>query len=451
MLSKKDEPKEKPFSIKETWLQCIECGARKDLIDERKFRCHCGGLYEVRHHIPSEWNPSEMMEMFDRRAAQAPFYSNNPLISSGVWRFKELIMPYMPIDKIVTLGEGNAVPFPAGDNLRRLVGDVDLFLIDEGDNPTGSFKDDGGTALMSVANLAGAEATTCASTGDTSAMLSAYSAKMGIKCTVILPEELLTAVQGVQPPLYGARTLFIPGTFDDCMMIMEYLVANYGVYPGNSLNPVRIEGHKSTPFRIAQSFHWELPDWIAVPVGNGSNCSSIGKGLQALRDDLELSGDCKPLGCQTEAANPLSRSYKLAKKASHDVTLDGWRSLYQPVKVGKTVATAACIGNPTSREKVMRAIVSFNGAMQEVTEGDLMEAIRACGRDGRFICPQGAMAIAGVRNAFNEGTIDRGEKVVTILTGKGFKFAEAAGRSLQHNSIHSPDCDPETVAKILKL
>lgn len=445
-----------PFDINQTWLSCIGCRARVNIIKERSFRCpHCGNLYEVQHHIPASWDPLETIKHFDARASGAYRHSTSPLYRSGVWRFIEWIMPYMPLDKIVTLGEGNVPIVQAGKHLKEWVGDVDLHIIMEGMTPTGSFKDFGGTAMMSVANLAGVEAVACASTGDTSAMAAAYAAALGINCAVILPKGQVTAVQMAQPLVHGAKIILLPGDFDDCMNVMQDLVANHGVYPANSLNPARIEGHQATVFLIAQHFDWKLPDWIALPVGNGSNCSSVGKAMRTMRQ-LNISEGCKILGCQTSAANPLSKSWYQARyyqalyHGSEEVTLEAWKKAYQPVKVGDTAATAARIGDPVSREKVMREITLFNGAMQEVREEDLRYAVSVCGRDGYFVCPQTGTALAGVRDALSEGIIDRGERVVVISTATGLKFTGTAVDGLQDNIISAPDCATETVARIIK-
>ncbi|MDD4409721.1 MAG: threonine synthase [Candidatus Pacebacteria bacterium] len=433
----------------DTWLSCIECGNTVNIIKERSFRCpYCGNLYEVKHRLPLDISPSEFISRFDERARRSFQRSINPMYRSGVWRFREWIMPYMPLDKIVTLGEGNVPIVPAGDHLKQWIGDIDLHIIMEGMTPTGSFKDFGGTVMMSLANVTGVKAVACASTGDTSAMAAAYSTALGIKCAVILPEGQVTAVQMAQPLVHGAKIILLPGDFDDCMSVMQDLVSDYGVYPANSLNPSRIEGHQATVFLIAQYFDWNLPDWIALPVGNGSNCSSVGKAMRTMRQ-LGIGMGSKILGCQSEAANPLARSWRGVYSSVGEVSLPLWKNMYEPVKVGDTAATAARIGDPVSREKVMREITFFDGAMEEVSEHDLRQAVAVCGRDGHFVCPQTGIALAGIRNALSEGLIDRGELVVAVSTATGLKFTGTAVERMQDNIISAPDCSTETVARIV--
>jgi len=389
--------KKKPFDINQTWLQCIGCGQKQDLLDERMFKCpNCDNLFEVGHDFSLLKMRSDLFRaVFEGRANSVSSCIGPSWSRSGIWRYKELIMPYLPEKDIITLGEGIVPIIPAGKNLLKWIGgDIDLWLILEGMTPTGSFKDFGMTVMISVAKTAGIEAVVCASTGDTSASVAAYAAAAGMKCAVVLPKGKVTAVQLAQPLVHGAMVITIPGDFDACMKVVWDLVENYKAYPANSLNSSRIEGHQATMFQIAQFLHWELPDWIALPVGNGSNCSSIAKGLRTLKevslvDPNLFENRAKILGCQSRAANPLSRSwpadlipyYKMIDR------LSAWQVIYQPMEVGETTATAALIGDPVSWEKVMRGVVASNGTMTTSNEQDLNEAVAVCGKDGIFVCP----------------------------------------------------------------
>ncbi|MDD5341150.1 MAG: threonine synthase [Patescibacteria group bacterium] len=452
---------EKAFTMDQTWLQCMNCGHRADLLEERKFRCpECGGLYDIEHNFKRlpvdlgddssgrKWSFKSLSsryfrELFQARAGGA-FNSFKPECVSGIWRYKEWIMPYLPEGQIVTLHEGNVPIVPAGKNLQAWVGDVELYIIMEGMTPTGSFKDFGGTVMMSIAKAAGIKAVCCASTGDTSAMAAAYAAAAGLACVVILPRGKVTPVQLAQPLVHGARVITLPGSFDDCMRVMQELVREYGIYPANSLNPSRIEGHQATVFQIAQRFNWNLPDWISVPVGNGSNCSSVGKALRLMKK-FGFQAPTKILGCQSTAADPLSFPW------FGGITLEKWKADYSPIKVGETSATAARIGDPVSRDKVMREILASHGAMQTAAERELNEAVAICGKDGHNVCPQTGMALAGVRNALKCGQIKAGERVIVVSTATGLKFGESAAANLKSNIINATDCKISTVAKIMEL
>jgi len=444
----------KAFTSEQTWLSCISCGYRTGLLEERKFRCpKCGDLYQIEHNFSAQGkNLKEYTSLFDSRVSAEALTKKGARYHSGVWRFQEWIMPYMPEDLIVSLGEGNVPIVQAGRNLKEWIGgDLDLHIILEGMTPTGSFKDFGGTVMMSVANAAGIRNVCCASTGDTSAMAAAYAAAAGIQCAVILPRGKITPVQLAQPLVYGARVILLPGDFDACMKVMQELVAGYGVYPANSLNPARIEGHQATVFLTSQFFGWQCPDWIAVPVGNGSNCSSVGKALRLLKS-FGMKKTSRILGCQSAAANPLALSWNSARLSGQPAApLEKWKAVYRPIEVGETTATAARIGDPVSRNKVMREITESAGAMQIASEDDLNEAVAVCGKDGYFVCPQTGIALAGVRNACKEGWIRPGARVVVVSTATGLKFTDSAAAKLQQNIISAVDCKTETVARSLKV
>ncbi|MCL5435651.1 MAG: pyridoxal-phosphate dependent enzyme [Patescibacteria group bacterium] len=432
-------------------LRCMECGFETGLLKERKFRCpDCSGLYDVVHPQPAGQNWNALRRIFDARARIAAFhFSGTPEQRSGIWRFKELVMPGIPDESIVTLGEGNVPIIPAGRHLRSWVGgNIDLWLMLQGVNPTGAFKDHGGTVMISVAKLARVPLVACSSTGDTSAMLSAYAAAAGIPCVVILPAGLVTPVQLAQPLVHGAKVITLPGNFDACMRVMQTLVADYGVYPANSLNPARIEGHQATVFLIAQYFGWRLPDWIVAPVGNGSNVSSIGKGLRCLEEQHFPAGS-RILGCQSAAADPLARSWS-AVNMKGDVVEEEWEKDYHPIKPGITAATAARIGAPVSWRKVIREVVASRGAMETASEADLNEAVAVCGNDGHFVCPQTGTALAGLRNAVRVGVVKNG-RVVVVSTATGLKFTESAVSGLLSQIQQSPDCNTGTVARLLAL
>jgi threonine synthase len=281
-----------------------------------------------------------------------------------------------------------------------------------------------------------------------------YAAAAGIKCVVILPAGKVTPVQGVQPLVYGAKVIFLPTDFDGCMKVVEELVAKYGAYPANSLNPARIEGHQATVFQTAHFFGWEMPNWIALPVGNGSNCSSVGKGMRLMKELGLVANISRILGCQSSAANPLAESWEACAKflpCHRDAFAMRWGEYYKPKKVGETTATAARIGDPVSAFKVMREIMSSGGVMTTAEEPALNQAVAECGKDGIFICPQTGTALAGVRNALARGYIKPGEMVVVVSTATGLKFTESAALHLQNQIVQLADCSAGGVAKILGL
>lgn len=357
-------------------------------------------------------------------------------------------MPNLPDKDIVTLGEGQAPIVKAGPNLTKWIGKpLDLWLFLQGKSPTGSFKDFGMTVLVSVGKAAGAKGFIYASTGDTSASAAAYAASAGLTAAGLLPLGKITPEQILQLKLFGAITVLLPAKFDVCMNVIKDLIANYGAYPANSLMPARIEGHQTTVFLAAQFFGWQLPDWFVPPIGNGSNCTSLGKGLRLMKSQ-GFNVKSRILGCQSKSANPMYLSWQ--KSGGKFTTQEKWETAFKPVEVGETIATAARIGDPVSYKKVIRAIVEFNGAVIEVSEEELTEAVIECAKDGLFLCPQSGIAMAGLRKAVRLGIVKRGERVLIISTADGLKFTKPF-MSMEGKIIESPDCKTETVAKLLNL
>ena len=426
-------------------LICIGCGLERSLAEETQFLCpKCGDLFDV---VPD-------LSGFKRCLADwaAIFNSRRQLVRcpSGVWRFREWIAPGLEESEIVSLGEGNVPIVPAGRNLRDWIGgDIDLWLMLQGKNPTGAFKDQGMTAWASVAKALGKRAGVASSTGDTSASMAAYCAKASIQCSVCLPDGEVTDEQILQLKMFGAKVILLPGDFDACMAAVLELVERYGAYPANSVNPMRIEGHQSTVFLAAQFFNWQLPDWFVVPVGNGSNSSSIGKGLRLMKQ-LGFPGNSSSiLGCQSEAANPMVLSWQRAGELA--ATIEGWEAEYQPITVGKTIATAARIGNPVSWKKVIREVIGSNGAMAQASEADLTEAALVCSSDGYWVCPQTGQALAGLREAVRKGWIRSKQRVVVISTADGGKFGGTYSAICSGDITRVNDCQAKTVAEILGL
>ena len=434
-----------PFNKCQTWLQCIQCGNTADLLTARQFNCSvCGGLFEVGHDFSNLGNVVALKRKFRSRMSDFSIVSE-PWRQSGVWRYGELIMPHLPEEYIVSLAEGNVPILHAGRQLCQWVGTNNLWLILEGMTPTGSFKDFGMTVLVSIAKAAGIKAIACASTGDTSASAAAYAAAAGMKCVVLLPAGKITPVQLAQPLVHGATVVTLPGPFDECMRVQRELVACYGAYPANSINPARIEGHQATAFQIAQFFNWTMPNWIALPVGNGSDCSSVGKGMRLLARLGFVPHSSRILGCQSSAACPVAASWH------EDVCLSDWLRDYKPTKVGETDANAMRIGEPVSAVKVMHEINASHGAMQIASEEDLHAAVAACGRDGIFVCPQTGVALAGIRNAVFNGNIKKTETVVAVSTATGLKFTGSATRHLEKEIIVMDNCNTPDVAKVIDL
>lgn len=372
----------------------------------------CGGLLEVAHPeaLLGSRTPDSWKSLFSSRMAGAPGPDG-----SGVWRYHEWVLPDLPREHIVTLGEG-ATPLVEVPRLGDAWG-VRLLIKQCGHTQTGSFKDLGMTVLVSqVSHLRrmgqNIRAVVCASTGDTSAALAAYGAAADLRTLVLLPRGKITAAQLVQPLAHGARVLAIDTDFDGCMAYVQRLVQDEGVYLANSKNSLRIEGQKTVALEIAQGLGWQAPDWVAIPGGNLGNISALGQGFSMAKSAGLLTQVPRLLCAQAEQANPLYRSFKKGYAALEALT------------AGETQASAIRIGNPVSFSKAVAALQAAQGVVESVSEAVLTQVAREADACGLYVCPHTAVALAAVQRARQDGTLQAGATVVVVSTAHGLKFTE---------------------------
>jgi len=386
-----------PFS-----LVCVDCGATYPGLAVR-YRCDCGGTLDVVHDAAALRGKVDFA-LFDRRLA-----SKAPADRSGVWRFRELILPFQPRD-IVTKPEGNTNLYRS-ETLAAWVGIDDLAWKHEGENPTGSFKDRGMTVGITVAKKLGMAHVACASTGNTSASMASYAANAGMKAYVFIPEGKVAFGKLSQALAYGAITIQIAGGFDDAMRLVQEACAARGVYLLNSINPFRIEGQKSIAFELLQDLSWDVPDWIVIPGGNLGNSAAIGKGLMELHALGLIPRLPKIAVIQASGANPFAAAFKAGTPVV-------------PLATADTRATAIRIGDPISWRKSLRGVTASHGTVDEVTDQEILDAKAKLDASGIGAEPASCAAVAGARKLAAEGVIRRGDRVVGILTGHLLKDPE---------------------------
>jgi len=300
---------------------------------------------------------------------------------------------------VVTLGEGGTPLVRSRWLSDRL--DAEVWLKVEGDNPTGSFKDRGMAAAISVAKHDGAEAVVCASTGNTSASMAAYAAKAGLKPLVLVPEGKIAAGKMAQAIMHGAQVIMVRGNFDDCLALAKGLAWDYPVALVNSVNPVRLEGQKTAAFEIVD-FLGDAPDYHLLPVGNAGNISAYWLGYTQYRDIGAATRTPVMRGFQAEGAAPLVTG--------------------QPFPDPETRATAIRIGNPASWKLAEAAAHESGGRFAAVSDDQILAAQRElASRDGVFVEPGSAAAIAGLLQELAGGESYRGKTVAVTVTGHGLK------------------------------
>lgn len=397
------------------------------------------------------------LSYFEHRWMTKGEHGTGALDFSGVWRFRELLPFFRDEENIVTVGEGRTNLQDA----RLLAQEVglkpgNLLLQYEGLNPSGSFKDNGMTAAFTHANLVGAQRVACASTGNTSASLALFAAQSERTGIVFIGSGKIAYGKLSQALDYGAKTLQIQGDFDTCLRNLRTIVTQrreLGIYLMNSFNPFRLEGQKTIMYRVLEALNWEVPDWIVVPGGNLGNCSAFGKAFA----ELHYLGLIKKIPrlaiIQAQGANPL---HELVN--DHGITWNGGRydrarvdayfaGLDAVDKHAHTIASAIEIGRPVNLPKALRALDVMDGVVRQVDDATILEHKAMVGRLGFGCEPASAASVAGARMLIEEGVIDKGERVVCILTGHQLKDPDATvkyhtGIDMKAAQDTAPRADP---------
>jgi threonine synthase len=370
------------------------------------YRCdRCGGLLDVAHDVDdlARVPAAEWKARFAARRSQ-----------SGIWGKREWVMPHLLDEDIVSLGEGwnPLLPLPA---MARRLGLGRLELKQCGVSPTGSFKDLGMTVLVSSVKWMRRQgvplrAVACASTGDTSAALSAYAAAAGIPSVVFLPKDKVSPAQLVQPLSNGSLVLSLDTDFDGCMRLVREVTQDAGLYLANSMNPLRLEGQKVLAVELCQQWDWEVPDWVVIPGGNLGNASALGMGFELLHRLGLIDRLPRIAVAQAERANPLARAFRSGS----------WEK--RPVAAQQTLASAIQIGDPVSWPRAVRVLERFDGVVDDASEAELSDAAAEADREGAFACPHTGVALAVAAKLARRGVIRGGSRVVVISTAHGLKF-----------------------------
>jgi threonine synthase len=322
-------------------------------------------------------------------------------------RYREFL-PVTESTPVVSLGEGST-PVIHSPQLSKCVGrGCEVFVKNEGLNPTGSFKDRGMTVAVSRAIERGAKVLICASTGNTSASAAAYAARARIACVVVLPSGKIATGKLLQAFAYGAKIVAIEGNFDDALRIVRELGQRGDFAIVNSINPDRIAGQKTAAFEVVDVLG-EAPDFHLLPVGNAGNITAYWAGYREYHAIGKSTKLPAMIGFQAAGAAPIFYN----------------RTIEKP----ETVASAIRIGNPASWKQARAAITDSNGAIDVVSDEEILEAQAWLARqEGIFVEPASAASIAGLFKcceskdaAYSFQKIPEQSRLVCTVTGHGLK------------------------------
>jgi len=353
--------------------------------------------------------------------------SNGGSLMGVIARYREHL-PIGPNTPEVDLHEGST-PLVESRNIARALGLKQLFFKYEGVNPTGSFKDRGMVVAVAKALEAGHRVLMCASTGNTSASMAAYAARTGVRAIVVVPSGEIALNKLSQALMYGAKVVAIKGGFDRALETVRELCRRYPVALMNSINPHRIEGQKTAAYEVIDALG-EAPDYLLLPVGNAGNITAYWKGFREYRAAGRSTRLPRMVGAQADGAAPIVTG--------------------QPVANPKTLASAIRIGNPASWEGATSARDESGGAIEAVTDTEIISAqIRLASSEGLFCEPASAAPLALLFRLVQEGRIERESTAVVVLTGSGLKDPDAALKNVEPPI--ELEGDARTLAKVLKL
>ncbi len=382
------------FDEKKTCTTCLKCGHPLDVIYDYKYIKQRLNLYALK---------------------------NSPISALKYL----LLYPIINLEKIISLNEGGT-PLHHCGNLSEEYKIKNLYVKNEGANPTGVFKDRGTLVEITKALEMGAKAVCVASTGNMAASVSAYCSIAKIPCYVLVPEG--TPIGKLAQTLsYGARIIQVRGTYSECAKLAVEVSKKHGFYLAGDY-VFRLEGQKSQAYEIAEQLGWKAPDYLLCPIGCGTNLAAIWKGFVELKK-LELIEKLpKLIGVQPEGCNVITKAFKEKKHT------------FKPIEKPNTICSAVAAGNPLDGSKVLKALYESKGTVCELTDEEVLEAEQTLAKqEAIFVEPSGALPIAAVAKMSQKGFFKKDDIVVCIATGNGLKDPKSAVKILPD----PPTIDPQ--------
>ena len=388
---------------------CVRCGAEHEAVPNVT-TCHkCGGILDIRYdynHIKAHLTKEQLTQRKD--------YS--------MWRYREFL-PVEEEGKYPKLRVGWS-PLYKADRLAEKIGIKTLYIKDDGINPTASMKDRASAMAVAKAYEAGADTIACSSTGNAASSLAGNAAAAGYKTFIFVPER---APKGKvsQLMIFGATVISVQGTYEDTFRLSAEAIDRWGWYNRNAaINPYLMEGKKTVALEIAEQLDFQMPDYAAISVGDGCSIAGVWKGFKDLYEAGFIDRLPKLISVQASGCYPINRAART-------------HTPLEPMEEN-TIADSIAVGVPRNPDKAINAILESNGVTVEVSDDEILAAMRLLGRTcGVFGEPAGVTGTAGVKKAAELGLIPKGASVVSIVTGNGLKDVNNAIKAAGE-PIHIP-------------
>jgi threonine synthase len=387
-----------------TDLTCVKCKATYAPAQVQYTCPACGdeGVLDVRYDY------ARIRKRLDREALERRAERRH-------WRYRELL-PIPPDAELPKLFVGDTPIYPV-PRLASALGLQDLWLKDDGRNPTHSFKDRASSVGAVRAKAQGADTIACASTGNAASSLAGMAAALGLRSVIFVPERA-PEPKLAQLLIFGAHVVRVRGRYEDAYELCMQACRRWGWYNRNcAINPYLVEGKKTAGLEIAEQTGWNPPDWVAVSVGDGCTLAGAWKGLHEMHTLGFTSKAPRMLGVQAAGAAPVYRAWH----GGNDLV---------PTDAD-TLADSIAVGHPRNWRKAIAAVRESGGVFVTVADEEILEAMRLTARlGGTFGEPAAAAAVAGVGAAVRQGLIPRDARTLAVITGSGLKDVRSALRAV---------------------
>ncbi|HSE89243.1 MAG TPA: threonine synthase [Candidatus Binatia bacterium] len=340
-----------------------------------------------------------------------------------LWRYRELL-PLQDDANLISLGEG-LTPLIEAKTLARELGLQRLWIKDEAQNPTGSFKDRGLSLAVSRAKELGVKKAAIPSAGNAGGSLSAYAARAGIEAHVFMPKDTPVANQ-IEARQYGARLTLVDGLINDCGRIIAERKAAEGWFDVSTLKePYRVEGKKTMGYEIAEQLNWHLPDVIIYPTGGGTGLIGMWKAFKEM-EEMGWVGSKRPrmVSVQASGCAPIVKAFVDGKETA------------EPWLQAKTVAAGLRVPQAVADFLMLRVLRQSGGTALSVADQEMLAEIPRVGRaEGIFFCPEGAACVAALRRLTQQGWVQSSDEVLIFNTASGLKYLDVFSNNLVNKYV----------------
>jgi threonine synthase len=394
-------------------LKCVTCGA---IYSTRvPYTCPSCGATDGILDIQFDYNA--IAHILTRRTLAARSDRSH-------WRYRELL-PIRTGAKLPDLSIG-WTPIASTDRLARHIGLTSLLIKDEGRNPTGSLKDRASSLAAVRCHVKRQKIIACAGTGNAAFSLAGMAASMGLRSVIFVP-QCTPEAKLAQLLIFGAAVIRVQGSCEDAFQLCQRSCERRGWYNrNNAINPYLVEGKKTVSFEICEQLDWQPPDWVAVPVGNGCTIAGIWKGFREMCQIGLIERTPRILGIQAVGAAPVTEAFVTGQPLGR----------VEPQSIADSIA----VGVPRNWRQAVIAVRESGGAMLNVSDNEILDAMCYTGRlSGIFAEPAAAASVAGLKAAIAQGIVGRRANCLAIVTGSGLKDTQTARHAFKGPFETAPD------------